>query len=334
MRDQDLTRQIAALNPVSTTEISRLDAAAAAALREGIVMTSEPRAVTGRFRLARRSLLTGGLTVALLGGGLAYAVVQYGWPARGGDGGRLTCLTEWNDPNRVDVGATDRTTEGPPLTGDPVADCQQYQALSGRPPIDDPVAFLWGGQRLTYVAPRSQAPADATLLQPDVDAGATHELHLSLDDWIGGLGARCFSTDDAVTAAQTELDRLGLIDWQVAVVQRPEEYLAEECALVGIAHDAPDTLEVWPNGRPDRDDSRGSGTDEVVFEIRDVVRTQISDQCLDIDAARAVIDDKLRDLHHWPTTSIVDADAQCTRAYMEVGGSIQVTLYGPEADVS
>lgn len=331
MRDQDLMRQIAALNPVTTAEISRLDAAAAAALREGIVMTTEPHAPTRRRRLGPRGLLTGGVTVALLGGGLAYAV-QYGWPEGGGDVGSLTCLTEWADPNRVDIEADGRATGGPPLTGDPVADCQEYQALSGRPLIDDPVAFHWGPS--TYVAPRSQAPADATLLAPRVDAGAEHELSLSIDDYIGGLGARCLSTGDAVTAAQAELDRLGLIDWRVGVLQRPEGYPEEECALVGIAHDAPDTLEVWPNGRPDRDDSRGSETDEVVFEIQDVVRTQISDQCLDIDTARATVDDTLRDLHHWPTTSIVDTDAHCTRAYMEVGGSIQVTLYGPEADIS
>lgn len=332
MRDQDLMRQIAALDPVTAPELSRLDSTAAAALREGIAMTTRTHAQTRRRRLGGRSLLTGGLTVALLGGGLAYAVVQYGWPEGAGDVGSVTCLTEWADPHRVNLEAAGRATGGPPLTGDPVADCQQYQALSGLPPIDDPVAFHWGPS--TYVAPRSQVPADATLLEPEVDAGPVHELSLSTDDYIGGLGARCLSTDDAVTAAQAELDRLGLVDWQVTVVPRPDAYPAEECANVHIALNAADALEVWPNGRPDRDDSRGTDIDEIVFEIRDTFRAQISDQCLDLDAARAVVDTTLRDLHHWPTTSIVDADTDCTRAYMEVGGSIQVTLYGPEADVS
>ena len=113
-----------------------------------------------------------------------------------------------------------------------MADCQHYQELSGRPPIDDPVAFQWGGPSL-YVAP-APVPADATLIVLQADAGPVYELSLSLEDYVGGLGARCLSTDDAVVAAQAELDRLGLPGLGGRPGPRPEAYPAEKCALVSF----------------------------------------------------------------------------------------------------
>ena len=352
MRDEDVLGQIAALNPVTGPELARLDAAAGAALREGIVMTAQRPAPVRRRRLGRRSVLTGGLAVTLLGGGLAYAVVERGWYEHGGGHEGPTCLTESADPTRVDVDATGLATGGPHLTGDPVADCQEYQELSGRPPIEDPVAFRWGEPLANvYVAPRAQVPEGATLLAPRIDADPVHELSLSVDDLVGGLGARCLSADDAVVAAQAELDRLGLTDWQVDLAPRQQDHPAEKCAgfAIGFTVDPTGAL-VWPTGdedstgvsprtllvvpefRADRDDLRGEGVDEVVHEVRDTLRAQISERCLDIDAARTIVDDTLGDLHHWPTSSVTDRDADCTRVYVVVGASIQVALYGPEAD--
>ena len=214
MRDQDVMRQLAALNPVTNTDLARLDAAAGAALREGIVMTKDSPAPTRLHRLGRRSVLAGGLTVALLGGGLAYAAVHNDSYEHSGGFDGLTCLSAWADPNQVSLDEAGIATGGAALSGDPVADCQHYQELSGRPPIDDPVAFQWDGPSV-YVAPRAQVPPDVTLLVLQADAGPVHELSLSLDDLVGGLGASCLSTDDAVVDAQAELDRLGLTDWEV-----------------------------------------------------------------------------------------------------------------------
>ncbi|PFG33028.1 hypothetical protein [Sanguibacter antarcticus] len=336
MRDQDLIRQLAALNPVTTADLARLDTASGAALREGIVLTTKSPAQTGRRRLGRRTGITAGLTVTLLGCGIAYAAVHNGWYAQSGGADGITCLSEWANPNEVSWDEEGIATGGPALTSDPVADCQQYQELSERPPVDDPVAFRWHSPSV-YVAPRAQVPADATLLVPDPEAGPVFELTLSIFDLVDGLGARCLGTDETVLAARAELDRLGLTDWQVDVVPRAADRSAEKCAEVQVPAEhrigdevATPALVVVPEARRDREDSRGTDIDEVVFEIRDALRARITDQCLGIDAARAVVDEEIGALHHWPTTNVVDQDAACTRVYLNVGGSLQVSLYGPE----
>lgn len=340
MRNNDVMRQLAAANPVTDADLNRLDPAAGAALREGIVMSAAPQPRAGHRRVGRRSFLAGGLAVGLVGGGLAYAAVERGWYESSGGADGLTCLSEWVDPTRESADELGVATGGPPITGDPVADCQQYQELSDRPPIDDPVAFRWNSPSV-YVAPRSQVPADAEMLEPDVDNGPVHELWLSVNDFVAGLGAQCLDEDGAVAAAQAELDRLGLADWRVELAAREPDRPDQECARVQFAVDPvveggggddarSRTLVVVPDGTRARDDLRGNGVDESVFELRDTLRTDIGGQCLDVAAARDVVVEALGPDHHWPTATIVDDGAECTRAYLVAGGSVQVTLYGPE----
>jgi hypothetical protein len=51
-----------------------------------------------------------------------------------------------------------------------------------------------------------------------------------------------------------------------------------------------------------------------------------------VDEARAVADEMLAaEEHHWPTSTVVDESADCARVDLAIGGSIQVTVYGPTA---
>lgn len=345
MRDDDVMQRLAAANPVTPAALDRLDDAAGAALREGIAMSAAPERPSSRRRVGRRGALAGGLAVALVGGGLAYAAVDRGWYESGGDGHGLTCLTAWADPTTSAWYDAD-VTGGPAITADPIADCQEYQRLSGRDPIDDPVAFTW--RSVLYVGPRAQVPAGAEVLAVDVEAGPVHELWLSVNDFVGGLGAQCLDADDAVAAAQAELDRLGLDDWRVQLTE-PDPPRVDgdmpngDCAEVRFAVDpigpadpsvddaTAHTLLVAPESRVDREELRGNGVAEVVYEVRDALRSQINDQCLDLEAARQVAVDALGPEHHWPTGVMVDDTASCTRAYLVGGGSMQVALYGPES---
>ncbi len=349
MHDDDLLQQIAAANPVPRAALHRLDDAAGAALREGILMTAAPETTreTSREkrRVGRRGVLAGGLAVALVGGGLAYAAVERGRYEGGGGQEGPSCMTTWVDPT-TEAWDPALVTGGPAITGDPVADCQEYQALSGREPIADAVAFTWGSA--LYVAPRDQVPDGAELLAPDADAGAVHELWLSVHDYVGGLGAQCLDVDAAVAAAQAELDRLGLADWTVELTEpdapRPEGDVPNgPCADVRFAVDPeigsaglPDdarsrTLLVAPESRADREAVRGNGVAEFAFEVRDALRSQISGQCLDLAAAQAVAVEALGPDDPAPAVALVDGNAACTRAYLVVGGDLRVTLYGPES---
>ncbi|WP_245885930.1 hypothetical protein [Xylanimonas oleitrophica] len=65
----------------------------------------------------------------------------------------------------------------------------------------------------------------------------------------------------------------------------------------------------------------------------DRLRTGITEQCLSLADARAVADGVLDELElePFPTTSIVDEAAYCSRLDVMIGGNAQVTVYGPRA---
>lgn len=327
--DDDILRELRAADPARRVDLGRVDPRALDALRKEILVTStEPE--TGRRtvrRLSRRTVTAGAAVLALLGGGAAYAGAEHGWYVGGGGAYGITCVTHWVDPTKE----VPDSTGGPALTVDPVADCQRYQALSDRPPIEDGVAFRYGPQ--IYVAPRDQLPAGATIITPATQDEAVYELSQSIQDMVDGLRVSCRSSDDEVAAARAELARLGLTDWEVRTREAPAGIETFPCAGTSLGQDlglTDRTLIVTADVREDLDSLNGNGIDPFVFELRDALRTGIADRCVDVSEAEAVAAQAVGAAHHWPTTVIVDADATCTRVDMEVGGSIQITLRGPE----
>lgn len=336
MRNDDVLAQLRAVNPVTEADLSPVDPGALVALREGITMTGRqlPLPNSSKRRIGRRGATGAIVTIALLGGGAAYAAHQQ-WYVGGSLADGITCVTQWADPTEHTL----ESTGGPALTGDPVADCQHYQTLSDRAPITDPVAFRLDDPRI-YVAPRSQMPANATVVSAATPRDdATSELEASAHDFVDGLGSRCLSGDEALKFAQSELDRLGLTDWTVAngpagprppvsdVSGRdPSDKLP--CARVSLDRDHHAVL-VAPNDSDDIDTLNGAGYAPFVYELRDALRTGITNKCVSLTDAKAVATSALGDAHHWPLTAIEDPKASCTRVDMVVGGSVQITLRGP-----
>lgn len=322
--DEPLAR-LRATNPTRHSNLGRLDPALMHRLRDHT--TTQDAAASGaatahRPRHARR-LVTGGLAVALVGGGAAYASFDTWY--RGGASDGLNCVHVWQDDAD---GLQPDAVGGPELTGDALADCDNYLAAAGREPIDDPVAFYWGDNTL-YVAPADQVPAGAQLADPTLDGEAVRELEASLWDQVDGMLAGCRSADDARTFAASELQRLGLEGWTIPTP--PEDSSARgKCAGSATADPTTRTIQLFPN-RYDRERTveDPGGTMPVVFEIRDGLRA-LAEQCLPLDEAARQAKQVLGTEDHWPTTTITDPDATCTRIDMEVGGSIQVTLRGPD----
>ena len=90
-------------------------------------------------------------------------------------------------------------------------------------------------------------------------------------------------------------------------------------------------LEVWPNGRVDREGLRGTrDRRDCLRHSETPCRSRITNRCLDIEAARALVDEELGERPTGPRRGSRTRDADCTRAYLTSGGSLQVTLYGPE----
>ncbi|WP_345713191.1 hypothetical protein, partial [Kineococcus glutinatus] len=239
----------------------------------------------------------------------------------GGAADGLTCLTAWQGSSWAED-----SSGGPSLTADPVADCQRYQELTGAEPIPDPVAFTYEGYLV--VAPRSEVPADGEVLAaPTAEDAAAFELDASLQDHVDGVRSGCFSEDEAVSFAARELERQGLTGWTVAVV--PADNPGGDADLpCAVAHADPATRQAQV--LPHRAGSVDHGLDGDLAVLRDALRAGIAERCVGLPEAEALATAALGAEHHWPLSAIPDPDAACTRVDLEIGGSVQVTLRGPE----
>jgi hypothetical protein len=331
MKHDDVLAQLQAVNPVADADLSLVDPGALVALREGITMTGRqaPQANSYRRRIGRRGVSGAIVTVALLGGGAAYAGHQ--WYAGGASAEKLACGTQWADQTQEILD----NTGGPPLTGNPVADCQRYQAQSGRPPIQDPVAFRRSNPEI-YVLPRSQVPADSTVLPAATPRDeALSELQSSTDDLVDGLGSRCLSGEEARVFAHSELARLGLTD--VKVVSGPtgnrpcaRVWLDWSRLAVVVAANDQASLETL-KAQDSVERVQPSGIDPSVPKLRDALRAGITDKCVGLAKAEAVATSALGEEDHWPLVVTEDPTASCSRVDMRVGGSVQITIRGPKA---
>lgn len=327
----DEMKQLKAADPMRRVDLDAVDPAAFAALREEITMTGTqldaaaaereafgaPLPGARRKRLGRRGAIAVTLAGVLAGGGVAYAAVQ-AYLGESTEG--LTCMTTWNDRA---LEGLDTDASGPWLNGDAVADCTTMLAEAGLPPIADPVVFEHDGHM--FVTPTDQAPDWIEPIDsgsgPAVDARVI-ELRMSLGDQVDGGNSSCRTLDEGVAWAQSELDRLGLEeDWAVETVGTA----SPERPCSGMSAEETGTLVVAPSEDP-----------ELLYSVPelepvvDMLRSDIAEQCLTAEQARDVADEALAPLeHHWPTTTVVDESAECARVDFEVGGSVQVAVYGP-----
>lgn len=318
MSHDDVLGQLRSADPVAGLDLSHLDPCALSALRQGITMTDRDTTGRQRRRIGARGTLIAGLSVALVGGGAAYAEHQQWF---GGIGDGLNCQSVWNE-----TAAGVPMVGGPHLTGDALLDCDTYRERAQLPPIGDPVAFDYGG--LVYVTPRDQVPEGAEVLgELSATAGAERELRASTRDLVDGGSSHCLTAAEAEAFARAELDRLGLTGWTIATDDVPApEMVPPGMVCAAIETDAVRrTIDVLPNRTDDWEAAAGP----VTSGIRTALRTGILQTCVNVVDALAVAEAALGTQHHWPTTGITDEDASCARVDMEVGGSIQVTIHGP-----
>lgn len=242
----------------------------------------------------------------------------------------MSCQSRWVDPLTADEDDyAEATTGGPPITGDPVADCQQYQELTGRPDIRDAVAFTYNGDAI-YVTPASDVPPDAVELPP-FEAGPAFELKHSFSDMVDGGNSRCFNAAEALAFAKAEIARSGLTGWDIDSVATWRNGNSEgPCAWVGVDSEKPKIVIVVGTGG--RNNSLPSeGDNPSMFTLRDALRDELATKCLSLPEAEAIVKRLLGAQHHWPTGTTLDEKAKCTMVDMVVGGSTQIFLRGPSA---
>lgn len=318
----DPMQRLRAADPARRAPLDDLDPAGWTALRDGVLATgpAAPGAAAGapargarRWRLGRNTTIALGVGIALTAGGLATIPGFFG-----GAGDGPNCLRTWGDAAEV---------TGPWLTGDPVADCRTLWAEAGIEPPGDLVGFTVQG--LAFVAPADEVPQGATSLDgAPILTPAEVELQQSGFDTVDG-GMVCRTVDEEAAWAQAELDRLGLATtWTVRIDGYPDEPRYSEdgfdrpCAGVDTMQHG--LVSVYPAQDAEK---------ELFFDGNwraHLLREQITDRCVTVEEARAVADTMLaQEEHHWPTTTVVDESADCARVDLSIGGSIQVTVYGP-----
>ena len=320
MTRPDPIRALRDTDPAARVDQIPSDDPAFTNLRDAILHSprQEAQAPDNRHR-RRRGLLAGGFSLLLVGGGAAAYAAHEQWVSTVD----LTCVSTWTDPTSS---APSNATGGPPITDDPVADCQQYQQLAGRPPINDPVALDYGGG-LIVVAPAAQVPADAPRADPpSARTEALTRLEHSLEDYVDGGKSRCFdSTAEAMAWARAETERVGLTNAPVAEQQLdPQTPQEGRCGWFLISDGT-----VLFSPRRGMDTSVPQRPDSPVYRLRDELRTQVAAKCLSLEDAQNATEELLTADDHWPTSAVSDESLNCTTVDLVVGGSIQVFLRGP-----
>lgn len=322
-RGSDVMQALRAADPAGLADLTRTDERAFTALREGITLT--PRDTNGRTaRRARRVLTTGGLALVLVGGSAAYASYDQWFGRDGGDD--VVCLSVWVDP-QTDPGFTSADTGGPLITTDPVADCQQYQEISGKPAIVDPVAFTYKGRLI--VTPRSQRPGGGSRIAPPSEgAVATKRLEQSLGDYVDGGNSKCFDRDAGMAFVKEELKRLDLAGWKVVEQERPETEPAGPCGWFAVNSDQGNEVLFSANRAKDPSIAPHQ-TGKDMREVAATLRRDIAHACVSLAEARTIAKEALGKMHHWPVSATEEPTSKCTTVDLQVGGSMQVFLRGP-----
>ena len=308
---------------VAVTDRHALDA-----LREGITMTdrnttSTTEALRRGRRLGRRGMAAGALGLALLGGGAAYAVSQWGdTPTLD----RLNCASSVTLDPQGELHLVDGV-DGVAGSGDDVADCAQIRQDAGRPPLADPYAFVRGGTH--FVVSRAGVPAavlaEATQPLPAEEQAALLELRSAMSDWVDGPEGQCFTAEQARAYAQDTLGDVGLSGWTVEVVDGAGSQGAGPCALVDPLPQQ-EVVQVRAHARAVPQDDPADVA-HVVHVVADDLRAKVAAKCLSLPEARQVAKVVVGD--DGEVRTVTDEAAGCTTVDMEVGGSIFVTLRGP-----
>jgi hypothetical protein len=327
MNDQLMMDDLRASRRVSDDQISALaDRHALTALREGIIMTDRNDSqlvVTPRrgWRLGKRRLVAGGAAavLALTGAATAYAVFVHKGETAG-----IGCHLE-----------ADTMTVISPVTGDPVADCIAAAAQAGQEVPEGLVAYKADG--VIVVAPPSLAPPEGRPLPAgSLQDTAVIELAAALQDEVDSPAGedRCGTGQAWATYARAEIDRIGLEGWTVE-----GDTASSDCAY---AFPDASTRSVVIDAREDLGTSQGAGSSQAkaahpnaqdLANLRDTLRTRISQGCVTLDQAEAIVRIAVRDNHFYAdeglnVSRVTDDDAQCSRIDLALGGALDVRLYG------
>jgi hypothetical protein len=272
-------------------------------------------------RRRRRWLPAVGVVAVLVGGATAYAATQH-------DDTRIVNL-QCELPTGDSMGRVQ--------TGDPIADCTAQWKSQTNIPVPPLVVYVF--RDVTYYVQPASAPAPKDprmrlLTGPIATAPTLNELKDALADELAGPSVGCATTDQArarINGIVTRLDLTGipirLLDEHGAPRTADGQSTCAQAALDTGATDTAIALFSMPAS------SSGQGDAFDAF----LVRLRKAPSCPDLSDAKGAVTAAAQasginpdpDAHQLSVTTLPDPGSACTRIYVEPGGAILVTLYGP-----
>lgn len=223
------------------------------------------------------------------------------------------------------------------VTGDPVLDCSNEWRRYNETEPPPMVAYDNGRGGVSVLVEGEPVPDGYTPIEPGpFQNAALIELEAALNDVGTGLESGCYDDVAATEITQRELDRLELAGWTVAVDddRRPDgssscaypivDAALQQVRLIGL-HDesnAPDPYSAYSAALNEQLDAGCVGLEDAA----DLARRLAADTEIVVDGTHIDFTEEAGVLF---IHVVEDPDASCTRADVNVGGRVEVTLRGP-----
>jgi hypothetical protein len=302
MSAPDPTELLARIAPISDADAADVFGAGKEHLLDAITQLSPGRS----RRVPRRPLAIALAVLAVAAAtGAGWAVLSPG-PARETTG--VACVIHGHLATVIDA-----------LSGDPAADC----ATIWPAPVPKLQAYDDGTGGIAVIPASEPAPAGWTPIESqDV---ALIVLQERLDDHINGLESTCFTSAQATTFAQQQLDGLGLAGWSV------DTRSGDGQCYGGLADAEAKTVTLLPMGDP------SGPANWPPQQLADSLRP-LTQQCLSLDAMKSEVVQRATALgmtptfesdHNYVIRAVEDNALRCATVTESVTGTAYVIVRGP-----
>jgi hypothetical protein len=287
------------LAPVSDLEAATVFAAGREELLAGVLSLPPGRTRIRQAARHRRTLVVAiALTVFVAAGTAA------GWAILGSSARETTSI-------ECVIRGTD--TIIPATSGDPAYDCAvtwKNDLGTDPPPL---VAYDNGNGGVTVV-PRAEKPQPGWRQLPAGQDVELIQLQDSLDDYINGLNSACLGEPEASALAQAKLAEFGFTGWTVTMRNQGS------CTNADIVDPASKTVTLIST---DVTTGRGAAFERLADKLRPVTKN-----CLSLPAAVRSVRTAAEGLTY-KLSAVEDNSVRCASIYETVGGTILLTVRGP-----
>jgi hypothetical protein len=214
----------------------------------------------------------------------------------------------------------------PSTSGDPARDCAvEYKRDFGA--AAPPLTAYDNGLGGVTVLPRAQKPPAGfkTLPSGSQDVELI-QLQDSLDDYINGLTSSCLKSNAATELAKSRLEQFGLVGWAVTVRNSGSASSPGTCFAGNLVDPATQTVTLIPTEGPIEPATAHSLADKLRPLTRSCESLSTAVAKVRADADELGLSESAR---AYELDAVKDNSRSCASIYETVGGTIFLTIRGP-----